>query len=78
MYLPGCSDRIHRSLPLAFGMLLLTMMLLLKTQAKTVVVYLDEKSLFIDNVRYLRRDIVSIKTYTYNMSEAARSIFAFN
>lgn len=49
-------------LPLAFGLMILIIMLLLKTQAKTITLYLDEKSIFINNVRYLRHEINTIVT----------------
>lgn len=48
-------------LPLAFGLMILVMMLVLRTQEKTLTLYLDEKSLFIDGVRYLRNEIHRIE-----------------
>lgn len=62
-------------LPLAFGVMILIMMLILKTQSKNIVIYLDQRSLFIDNKRYLRQDITSIETYPYDQRERSRIYF---
>lgn len=53
-------------LALAFGLMILVTMLILKTQEKTVTIYLDEKSLFLNGTRYLRQQIDSIEIYDFN------------
>lgn len=50
-------------LALALGIMILFIVLILKTQEKTVTIYLDEKSLFVNGARYLRQQISSIETY---------------
>lgn len=53
-------------LALAFGLMILVTMLILKTQEKTVTIYLDEKSFFLNGTRFLRQQIDSIKIYDPN------------
>ena len=54
---------LRGGLALAFGIMIVVMMLILKTQEKTVTIYLDEKSLFLNGTRYLRQQISKIDIY---------------
>lgn len=63
-------------LPLSFGLMILFMILMMKALSKTVVVYFDEKSIFISDgynnfERFLKKDIAGI--YSYDYENDARS-----
>ncbi|MEO3402839.1 hypothetical protein AAFN85_02990 [Mucilaginibacter sp. CAU 1740] len=68
----------HGGLALAFGLMILVMMLILQVHAQTVILYLDNKSLFIDGKRYLRQEISAIETYDYEARERTRIYFCIS
>lgn len=60
-------------LGLAFGIVILVIMLLLKTQERTVTIYLDDKSLFLNGTRYLRQQIERCEIYDPERQGAVRT-----
>ncbi|KIA96559.1 hypothetical protein OC25_02100 [Pedobacter kyungheensis] len=63
------------SLPIAFGCMILVMMLLLKTQAKDLTISLGKKSIVINGVGYDKTSIECIDTYAYDLRKQSKIYF---
>lgn len=64
----------YGGLALSFGILILSMSLIIKVFSKSVRIYFDEKSLFISDAkgnftRFLKRDIAGICTFDYQLRD---------
>jgi hypothetical protein len=64
----------HGGLPLSFALMVLFMMLIIKKFTRTVVIYFDERSMFIkigegDFNRVLKKDVAGIYSFDYNIRD---------